>query len=345
MRFNETRNINRNRIPITIVISLLLHGLALLVLSSFVDFSSHDEATNGVTNKRSLRVRVVSETQAKKKKDKKKETLENLQVVSAPKPDKEVVPDDPKFADRYASKVKKQTVKKGQKGSPVLANRKADKKKTTLPKMSKGAQEKENQVKEQKFVEATEKAEEGKAPQAEKEGTVVEKDTGKKGGKKQFDTKSLFPQLSDATRLNPQGVSGSNDYLRNVDEGSKTLLNRKRTRYWAFFDRVKNQIEKEWKPNEEYRERDPFGDIYGVKDRYSVISVTLNSDGSVRQLFIDKQSGAEFLDDEALRAVKDASPFFNPPEGLKDEDGNIYFKFGFYLEIGTGRMQLFKTRR
>ncbi len=344
MRFNETRNNNRNRVPITLAVSLLIHAIALIVFSTFIDLSSNENEQNEVRNNRPLRVRVVSGKKVEKKKKKIKQ-FEKLQIVSAPKPEKEITPDKAKFADRYASKVEKETVKKGQKGSPVLANRKSNEEKTTLPKMTKGSKDKENKVKEQKRVEASQKTEKGKAPQIKKEGVILEKENGETGGTQKLDTQSLFPQLSDATLLNPNGVGGTNDYLKNVEEDSKTLLNRKQTRYWAFFDRVKTQIVKEWNPKNEYKERDPFGDIYGVKDRYSVINVTLNSDGSVRRLYIDKKSGADFLDDEALRAVKQASPYNNPPEGLKDENGHIYFKFGFYLEVGTGRMQLFRTKR
>jgi TonB family protein len=70
-----------------------------------------------------------------------------------------------------------------------------------------------------------------------------------------------------------------------------------------------------------------------VKDRYSTVRVTLNSDGSVRQLHVSRRSGLDFLDDEAVRSVREAAPFHNPPEGLKDQDGLIHFTFGFYLEI------------
>ncbi len=341
MRFND-RNTNPYRIPIVLLLSFVFHAITLTLISLSTDFSENQVLP---TRGRSLRVRVVSElpTKKKTKKKKKKKDTEGLQIVSAPRPEKEEEPDKPRFADRYASKVKKQSVKKGEKGSPVIANRKSKQSKTTLPKASVGEKEKENLAQRQKRVENAKGVEEGKKPQEEKEGVDLDKEMGEKGGQKKLSTKSLFPQLSDATHLNPFGKSGSNDYLRDVDEGSKTLLNRKRTRYWAFFDRVKTQITKEWSPNREYRQRDPFGDIYGVKDRYSVINVTLNSDGSVRRLYIDRKSGTDFLDEEALRAVKQASPYHNPPEGLKDEDGHIFFTFGFYFEIGTGKMRLFRN--
>ena len=125
-------------------------------------------------------------------------------------------------------------------------------------------------------------------------------------------------------------------------EGEKTLLNRKRTRYWAFFDRVKRQVSKQWSPVTEYRKRDPYGNVYGVKDRYSAVDVTLNGDGSVRRLYLSRGSGLEFFDDEAVRAIQTAAPFHNPPEGLKDEDGLVHFTFGFYFEISSGKFRFMR---
>jgi TonB family protein len=156
------------------------------------------------------------------------------------------------------------------------------------------------------------------------------------------DPKSLFPTIANSDLFNPNGQGGSVDYLRDVAEGDKTLLDRKRSRYWAFFDRVKTQISKQWTPVTEYRKRDPYGNVYGVKDRYSAVQVTLNGDGSVRQLYITRESGLDFFDDEAIRSIRSAAPFHNPPEGLKDEDGLVHFTFGFYFEIRSGQFQMMR---
>ena len=133
--------------------------------------------------------------------------------------------------------------------------------------------------------------------------------------------------------------------LRDVAEGDKTLLNRKRTRYWAFFDRVKRQVSKQWSPVTEYRKRDPYGNVFGVKDRYSTVDFTLNGDGSLRRLYLSRASGLDFFDDEAVRALQSAAPFHNPPEGLKDEDGLVHFTFGFYFEIASGSFRFMRINR
>ena len=160
---------------------------------------------------------------------------------------------------------------------------------------------------------------------------------------RRIDPSKLFPSLNDAQVAEMLGEGGSMDYLRDVAEGDKTLLNRKRTRYWAFFDRVKQQVSKTWTPVNEYRKRDPFGNVYGVKDRYSTVDVTLNGDGTVRRLYLSRASGLDFFDDEAVRALQAAAPFHNPPEGLKDQDGLIHFTFGFYFEISSGRFRFIRV--
>ena len=50
---------------------------------------------------------------------------------------------------------------------------------------------------------------------------------------------------------------------------------------------------------------------------------------------MEKSSGVEFLDDEAVAAFERAQPFPNPPPGLVDH-GEVHFTFGFFLEPGRG---------
>lgn len=156
---------------------------------------------------------------------------------------------------------------------------------------------------------------------------------------------ALFPNLANTTQLSTErGDGGTFNALRDIDEGDRTLLNRKHTRYWTFFDRMKRQLQREWNPGREYNKRDPYRNIYGVKDRYAVVNLTLKSDGSVQKLHLSQSSGLDFYDDEAIRALLAASPFPNPPEGLKDEDGLIHIRYGFYLQISTGSSRFFRVQ-
>ena len=123
-----------------------------------------------------------------------------------------------------------------------------------------------------------------------------------------------------------------NDYLPDVDNGESTLLNSKRWRFATFFNRIKRQVSQKWHPGRVYRRRDPGGNVYGFKDRLTILRVRLSPGGQVKELHLETASGVGFLDDEALSAFRAAGPFPNPPKGLiKDE--TISFRFGFLFEI------------
>ncbi|TNF28582.1 MAG: TonB family protein [Deltaproteobacteria bacterium] len=162
------------------------------------------------------------------------------------------------------------------------------------------------------------------------------------------DTRILLPATSDAAALaNIQALAGdftSNDYLPDVEQGKSTILNANRYKHADFFLRVKRAVEKHWHPAEIYRTRDPTGRAYGVKDRYTVLRVTLSEQGRVLDLSTTRNSGLDFMDQEARQAFQRAQPFPNPPEGLLNPKNEIVFEFGFYFEITAGTRR-FEWRR
>lgn len=135
-----------------------------------------------------------------------------------------------------------------------------------------------------------------------------------------------------------------NDHLQDVDEGEGTYLNTREFKYASFFNRVKQSVSQNWTPTEQLRLRDPTGQIYGGRDRHTVLTVTLDGTGRLKDAFVDKSSGLDFLDLEAIKAFERAQPFPNPPPGILASDQTIRFQFGFYLEM-TGRpgMRLFRS--
>ena len=93
-----------------------------------------------------------------------------------------------------------------------------------------------------------------------------------------------------------------------------------------------------WHPDVVYGMHDPSGNVYGSKDRVTVLQVSLTPTGSVAKVYVVKASGVEFLDDEAERAFREAQPFPNPPSALVDARSNmITFSFGFNFQIGGDR--------
>ncbi len=134
----------------------------------------------------------------------------------------------------------------------------------------------------------------------------------------------------------------SDDHLAHIErEGETNLLNTVPYRYAGFFERVKEAVRRQWDPNRPYRLRDPSGELFGHKDRLTVLSVTLDPGGYVLETRVSSKSGLKFLDDEAIRAMTAASPFLNPPEGLVGADGTIRFEFGFAFLVASSRRQFF----
>jgi TonB family protein len=135
-----------------------------------------------------------------------------------------------------------------------------------------------------------------------------------------------------------------NDHLRDVEEGEGTFLNTKEWKYASFFNRVKQTVSQHWNPNAELRLRDPTGNIYSGRDRYTLLNVTLNDRGQLKQVYVEKSSGVDFLDLEAIKSFERSQPFLNPPPGLIDSDAQVRFSFGFFLDMGGGpRMRLFRS--
>ena len=138
--------------------------------------------------------------------------------------------------------------------------------------------------------------------------------------------------------------TGTEDALKDVDDGEETALNSKKWKFSVFFNRVKHQVQEHWHPDEVYSRRDPSRSIYGRTSRLTIVRVRLKPDGHLQNVELESPSGLEFLDDEALQAFRAAQPFPNPPHQLVDSsDGLINFQFGFLFELsGVSKPMLFK---
>jgi TonB family protein len=137
--------------------------------------------------------------------------------------------------------------------------------------------------------------------------------------------------------------AGSMDYLKDVDDGDSTALNSKRWKHAPFFNRVKRAVANEWHPEMVYVRHDPSGNVYGVKDRVTVLRVHLSPDGKLAAWTVLQSSGVDFLDDEAIDAFRKAQPFPNPPKDLIESDGQVHFNFAFIFELsGHTSFKVFK---
>lgn len=312
------RDSHTHTVVAAIVCSVVLH-LPIIWGVGQVRFEQEPYESTGIQRSDELALSLIEDPEKPEAED---EPETKMQFISADAPDVERRPEQARFIDQYDSTAEKETVRKALPGAPATITPVRAQPSTQVNTPISRPVESDSKTSE---INELDRPKDDGDSGAQESRLVLEN--------RQTSPSQLFPKLSDARLAKSTGEGGSMDYLRDVDEGDKTLLNRKQERYWAFFDRVKIQIAKEYSAGQVYRKRDPTGNIYGVKDRYSIIRVTLNSDGTVRQLHVSRPSGLDFVDDEAVRSVRDAAPFHNPPEGLKDEDGLVHFSFGFYLEV------------
>jgi TonB family protein len=154
-----------------------------------------------------------------------------------------------------------------------------------------------------------------------------------------LDLSAFAPSMETASQYVAVPGAPSADFL-DLPQGARDQLNSYENMYWSYWDRIKNQVRPHWRPSSVYRDRDPTGRVFGVEDRYTVLRVTLNGDGSLRHVYLERSSDLDFLDREAIRAVRAAEPFANVPEGLKDERGLLSFRFGFYFEVSSSSFRI-----
>lgn len=122
-----------------------------------------------------------------------------------------------------------------------------------------------------------------------------------------------------------------------VATGSENAINSRKWIGASFFLRVREAVARSWNPEPVYRAHDPDGRVYGYKNWLTILTITLDAQGNLREpIIISQPSGLRFLDLEAMRAIREAAPFLNPPPEIVDASGRIKFRFGFLVEVNAG---------
>jgi TonB family protein len=147
-----------------------------------------------------------------------------------------------------------------------------------------------------------------------------------------------FGDLPDLAALTPsleelQRVTGAPapDYLPDVETDAETRLNAWRWKHAAFFDRLKRGVAREWQGRQVYNRHDPTRAVYGTQELTTVLRVRIDRAGNIVELNVAEASGADFLDDEAVRTMRATGPFPNPPAGMFTEGETFAFRFGFII--------------
>lgn len=146
-------------------------------------------------------------------------------------------------------------------------------------------------------------------------------------------------QMADAeTGGGPAAADGSatNDYLKDVKEGDKTMLSTKEFVYFGYYQRIRKQLEVAWHARlqsvVQTSMRGGGRSIASNQDFITGVIVVLDRNGNITAVQLLKKSGAQDLDQAAVDAFNQAGPFPDPPKGLADENGEIRIPWNFILQ-------------
>jgi len=194
-------------------------------------------------------------------------------------------------------------------------------------------------------VAAAEPSRDGEAPgaRAPREGAAPVPAPGAgEGGERRAGTPSENPLIAPGTLARFAGGPAP-DHLDGVEEGEGTFLNAKSWKYATYFNRIKQAVAATWDPLSPLEARDPDRSMFGYKDRFTLLGVTLDDTGKLKSLVVEQTSGVEFLDRAAMTAFRSAQPFMNPPHGIVDAQGEIKFSFGFFVEVGRAGLRVYRA--
>ena len=132
--------------------------------------------------------------------------------------------------------------------------------------------------------------------------------------------KNLFPS---AKTLHQIERKFSSIYPKDINKGNSISLNTREFKYISYFSHIKKKIELVWEYPRLAAMRNQEGSL---RLRFIILK-----DGTLKGVYLLDSSGYRLLDNEALRAVKDAAPFNPIPDRLKTSRLNITATFNYSL--------------
>jgi len=132
--------------------------------------------------------------------------------------------------------------------------------------------------------------------------------------------KSLFPSPE---TLNQIERKFSHTYPKDIEKGNTISLNTKSYKYISYFTHIKRKIELVWEYPRTAAELGQEGRL--------TLRFTILKDGRLYGVKLIQSSGYHLLDDEAVRAVKEAAPFNPIPDRLHKDHLNILASFTYTL--------------
>jgi protein TonB len=116
-----------------------------------------------------------------------------------------------------------------------------------------------------------------------------------------------------------QFASMDTDLLEDSDDNEPVSLDTKEIKYASYFTRIKHQIERVWIYPLTAAQRGISGDLS--------LTFRISKDGNLMGVRLVEQSGYEILDVAALKAVKEAAPFYPFPKNIRRDKLTILANF------------------
>ena len=142
-------------------------------------------------------------------------------------------------------------------------------------------------------------------------------------------------------------ASASDDYLPGVAPGERTILSTREFRYFSYYNRIKDILRQYWKPSVEREVAKLWGKgrMLNENELTTRVLVLLDKEGKVQKISKVGNSGVSEIDEAAVQAFYQASPFPNPPTGLIDSDGFVRINWDFILQTASAPRIQFRPGR
>ena len=132
--------------------------------------------------------------------------------------------------------------------------------------------------------------------------------------------------LLDGFDPEPFASLDTND-LVNSDDDEPVSLDTTEVKYASYFARIKHQIERVWIYPSDAAKRGISGDLN--------LTFSISKDGNLLGARLLDRSGYEILDMAALKAVKEAAPFYPFPQNIQREKLTIQANFIYTPNLGS----------
>lgn len=131
-----------------------------------------------------------------------------------------------------------------------------------------------------------------------------------------------------------KGLSQNNDFIEDIPLGDMTALNTVETKYYGFYNRIRQRLEQYWGNtlNEKVVYLFKSGrSIASDTNHLTALQIHLDSEGNIIEITLKTTSGIQELDEAAIESFSKAGPFPNPPTGMI-KNGVATLEWGFVVK-------------